>query len=176
MTPEEAGDIYFAGRDAVVTHLCELDTRVQAAQREIEELQRKIARLSKDSSDSSKPPSSDDITKPKSDETDAGADQQDKKIGGQPGHPKHTRAPYPPEAISHTHEHESMDCPLCGAPDILWLEDLPPRVIQQTEIKEVVVIREEHRAYACLGVKRAGKSIMPSFPRRYLRKGCSRPG
>ena len=54
-----------------------------------------------------------------------GADEKGNTIGGQPGHPKHTRAPYPPEAISHVHEHASMDCPLCGAQDIAWIEDLP---------------------------------------------------
>jgi len=85
MTPEQARAVYFTGQDAVVAHLCELDARVQAAQQGIEELQRKISQLSKDSSNSSKPPSSDDIAKPKSDETNAGADRPDKKIGGQPG-------------------------------------------------------------------------------------------
>ena len=151
MTPEQAQAIYFAGREAVVTHLCELDAQVRASQQEIEKLQRKIAQLSKSSSTSSKRPSSDDITKPAGGKKPKGADEKGNRIGGQPGHPKHSRPPYPPEAISHTHEHESMDCPLCGARDILWIEDLPPRVIQQTEVKEVkevVVIREEHRAYA----------------------------
>ncbi len=150
MTPEQAQAIYVAGQDAVVTHLCELDAQVQAAQQEVEELERKIARLSKDSSNSSKRPSSDDITKPKpkSNKTNAGVDQQDKKIGGQPGHPKHTRAPYPPEAISEVHEYESMGCPHCCALDIALAEELPPRIIQQTEIAEIAVIHEEHRAYA----------------------------
>jgi transposase len=149
MTPEQAQAIYCAGQEAVVTNLCQLDAQVQASQQQIEALQRKIAQLSKDSSNSSKRPSSDDITKPKKGpKKNQGANEQGNKIGAQPGHPKHTRAPYPPEAISHLHEHESMHCPLCGARDILWVEDLPPRVLQQTEIKEVVVTREEHRAYA----------------------------
>ena len=65
MTPEQAQAIYFAGQEAVVTYLCELDAQVQALQQEIEALQRKIAQLSKNSSNSSKRPSSDDITKPK---------------------------------------------------------------------------------------------------------------
>ena len=65
MTPEQAQAIYFAGRDAVVTHLCASDEQVRALQQKIEALQRKIAQLSKDSSTSSKRPSSDDITKPK---------------------------------------------------------------------------------------------------------------
>jgi len=149
MKPEQARAIYFAGQEAVVMHLCQLDAQVQVSQQQIEALQRKVAQLSKDSSNSSKRPSSDDITKPKKGpKKNHGADEKGSKIGGQPGHPKHTRAPYPPEAISHVHAHESMDCPLCGARDILWIEDRPPRVVQQTEIKEVVVTREEHRAYA----------------------------
>ena len=149
MTPEQARAIYFAGQDAVVTCLCELDAQVTASKQQIETLQRKVAQLSKNSSTSSKRPSSDDITKPKKGgKKPKGADEKGNKIGGQPGHPKHTRAPYPPEAISHVHEHESIDCPLCGALDITWIEDLPPRVIQQTEVKEIVVTREEHRAYA----------------------------
>jgi hypothetical protein len=101
MTPEQAQAIYFAGQDAVITSLCELDAQVQASQQEIEALQRKIAQLSKNSSNSSKRPSSDDITKPKGGKKPKGLDDKGNPIGGQPGHPKHTRAPYPPEAISH---------------------------------------------------------------------------
>jgi len=171
MTPEQAQAIYFAGQDAAVASLCELDAQVQASQQEIEALQRKIAQLSKNSSNSSKRPSSDDITKPKKGtKKNHGAHEKGNKIGGQPGHPKHTRAPYPPEAISHTHEHESMDCPLCGAQDILWIEDLPPRVIQQTEIKEVVVIREEHRAYA-YWCEACGQIHYAEFPPEVRKEG-----
>jgi transposase len=171
MTPEQAQAIYLAGQEAVVTSLCERDAQVQALQQEIEALQRKIAQLSKDSSNSSKRPSSDDITKPKKGtKKNHGADEKGNKIGGQPGHPKHTRAPYPPEAISHTHEHESMDCPLCGARDILWIEDLPPRVIQQTEVKEVVVIREEHRAYA-YWCEACGQIHYAEFPPEVRKEG-----
>jgi hypothetical protein len=64
MTPEQAQAIYVAGEQAVVKHLCALDAQVQAGEQEIEALQRKLAQRSKNSSTSSKPPSSDDITKP----------------------------------------------------------------------------------------------------------------
>ena len=169
MTPEQAQAIYFAGQDAVVTSLCELDAQVQASQQQIEALQRKIAQLSKNSSNSSKRPSSDDITKPKGGKKPKGVDGKGNPIGGQPGHPKHTRAPYPPEAISHLHEHESTHCPLCGAPDIAWIEDLPPRIIQQTEVKEVVVIREEHRAYA-YWCEACGQIHYAEFPPEVLKE------
>lgn len=170
MTPEQAQAIYFAGQAAVVTHLCQLDAQVQTSQQQIEALQRQIAQLSKNSSNSSKPPSSDDITKPKGGHKTEQPDEKGNKIGGQPGHPKHTRAPYPPEAISHLHEHESMDCPLCGARDILWIADLPPRVIQQTEIKEIVVTREEHRAYA-YWCEACGQIHYAEFPPQVLKEG-----
>ena len=148
MTPEQAQAINCAGEQAVIKHLCALDAQVQAGRQEIEALQRKLAQLSKDSSNSSKRPSCDDITKPRKGGQPPEAPGKGNKIGGQPGHPKHPRAPYPPETISQRHEHESSACPHCGGEDILWLEDVPPRITQQSEIKEIVVIREEHRAYA----------------------------
>jgi transposase len=171
MTPEQAQAIYFAGQDAVVSSLCPLDAQVQASQQQIEALQRKIAQLSKDSSNSSKRPSSEDITQPKKGpKKNHETHEKGNKIGAQPGHPKHGRAPYPPAAISHIHEHESMHCPLWGARDILWVEDLPPRVLQQCEIKEVVVTREEHRAYAdwC---EACGQIHDAEFPEEVLREG-----
>ena len=170
MTPEQAQAIYFAGPQAVVTHLCQLAAQVQTSRQQIAALQRKIAQLSKSSSNSSKRPCSDDITQPKGGKKTRRPDEKGNPIGGQPGHPKHTRAPYPPEAISHTHEHESMDCPLCGTPDIAWIEDLPPRVIQQTEIKEVVVIREEHRAYA-YWCEACGQIHYAEFPPQVRKEG-----
>lgn len=170
MTPEQARAIYDAGQESVITHLCDLDAQRQASQQQIEALQRKVAQLSKNSSNSSKRPSSDDITKPKGGKKPRRPDQKGNPIGGQPGHPKHTRAPYPPEAISQGHEYESMGCPLCGAQDIAWIEDLPPRVIQQTEVKEIMVTREEHRAYAywCATCEQIHYA---EFPLEVLREG-----
>ena len=170
MTPEQAQAIYFAGEQAVVTQLCELGAQVTALHQENQALQRQIAKLSKNSSTSSKRPSSDDITKPKGGKITQGGDAKGNQIGGQPGHPKHTRPTYPPEAISQFHEYESLECPHCGTPDILWVENLPPRVIQQTEIKEILVTHEEHRAYAywCQG---CGQTHYAEFPPQVLREG-----
>ena len=170
MTPEQAQAIYFTGRDAVIMHLCELDAQVTAARREIETLQRKIAQLSKDSSNSSKRPSSDDITKPKGGKNAQGAEGKNGKIGGQPGHPKHARTPYPSEAIDQVHPYELTCCPRCHHPDILFLEDQPPRVIQQTEVKEIVVTREEHRAYA-YWCESCGQIHYAEFPPEILKEG-----
>ncbi len=169
MTPEQAQAIYFAGRDAVVAHLCEMDEQMRASQQQIEALQRKIAQLSKNSSNSSKRPSSDDITKPKGGKHTRGADAKNGKIGGQPGHERHTRPPYPPESIDQTHQYELTCCPCCHTPDILLLADQPPRVIQQAEIKEVVV-HEEHLAHA-YWCESCGQIHYAEFPPAVLREG-----
>jgi hypothetical protein len=171
MTPEQAQALYFAGEQAVVERLCALDAQVQAARQEIEALQRKLAQRSKDSSTSSKRPSSDDITKPrKGDKQSPETQGLGNAIGGQPGHPKHSRAPYPPGTRCDVHEHESAACPHCASEDIVWLEDVPPRVTQQSEIQEIVVTREEHRAYAyrCEG---CGKIHYAELPEAVHKEG-----
>ncbi len=169
MTPEQAQAIYFAGRDTVVTHLCTLDAQVTALQQQNQALQRKIAQLSKDSSNSSKRPSSDDITKPKGGKNTRGADTKNGKIGAQPGHERHTRPPYPPEAIDQAYSYELTRCPCCHTSDILLLEDQPPRVIQQAEIQEVVV-HEEHLAHA-YWCENCGQIHYAEFPPEILREG-----
>ena len=80
MTPEHAQAIYFAGQQAVVTHLCVLHEQVVALQQKVKEHEKTIAQLSKNSSNSSKRPSSDDITKPKNNNTTAGRSKKKKKI------------------------------------------------------------------------------------------------
>src|SRR5436190_15062810 len=78
----------------------------------IAQLQAQLATARKDSSTSSKPPSS-DIVKPPKPAPPAGQDQR--RIGGQPGHPKHERVPFPPEAINGgSFEHHIDLCPPCG--------------------------------------------------------------
>ena len=147
MRPEHAQAIYLAGQQAVVTHLCDLHEQVVALQRQVKEQEKTIAQLSKNSSNSSKPPSS-DITKPKNNNKAVGRRKKKRKIGGQPGHPRHTRPPYPPAAINLFYDYELVSCPHCGGHEVLFIEDQPPRVMQQLEVKNIVVVREEHRAYA----------------------------
>src|SRR5918998_2011385 len=81
-----------------------LQARVDALEAELASLQEVVARLSqqlaaarKDSSTSSKPPSS-DLVKPPKPPPPQGQDKR--RIGGQPGHPKHHRAAFPPEALN----------------------------------------------------------------------------
>src|SRR3954452_8775870 len=89
-----------------------LTATVAGLQATLVQLQQQLAAARKDSSTSSKPPSS-DIVKPPKPPPPPGQDKR--KIGGQPGHPKHERAPFPPERINGgSHDHYLELCPTCG--------------------------------------------------------------
>jgi transposase len=108
-------------------------------QARVAELEARIARLEKNSSNSHKPPSS-DIVKPK--EPKAG--KAKRSIGGQPGHPKHQRRPFPPEELDATCQYTLQRCPDCGTR--LKPARRRPRTVQQVEVIERPIRIEEHRA------------------------------
>src|SRR5918996_2796643 len=74
-----------------------LEAELAALKQVVAQLGQQLAAARKDSSTSSKPPSS-DIVKPPKSPPPRGQDRR--RIGGQPGHPKHERAAFPPEAIN----------------------------------------------------------------------------
>src|SRR4051812_10637336 len=128
-----------------------LQARVDALEAELAALKEVVARLSqqlaaarKDSSTSSRPPSS-DIVKPPKPPPPQGQDRR--RIGGQPGHPKHERAAFPPEAVNAgTFDHRLGACPCCGH-DLRPALTIPPRVVQQVDVREVPLSVQEHRSH-----------------------------
>lgn len=114
---------------------------IEEQQREIELLKEKIAQLTKNSSNSSKPPSS-DIVKPKKHKRVKGKHKQ----GGQKGHPRHERTPFPEEELDQIFSYQHTRCPDCGHADVQLKPDLPIRTIQQMEVK-VKIIKSEHRVH-----------------------------
>src|ERR1700677_1204259 len=74
-----------------------LEARLATLEAAIARLQEQLAAARKSSATSSKPPSSDIVKPPKPSPPDG---QDKRKIGGQPGHPKHERDPFAPEAIN----------------------------------------------------------------------------
>jgi transposase len=138
--------------------LAKLDQRVAEQDRRIAQLETQLAAARKNSSNSSKPPSSDIVKPPK----DRGKkDKRKRGRGGQPGHPRHERPPFPPEQITETHDYTLDCCPDCGGP--LKEADEAPRIVQQVEIQEVPIKIDEHRglAYWCAKCQQVHYARLP---------------
>ena len=166
MTRDEALVLYNAGSAVVVETLCDLSRTIEAQQKQIEELQVKIAKLSKNSTNSGKRPSSDDITKPKTGKKDPKKGKC--KIGGQPGHERHVRDPFTEDEINLPHSYILTGCPVCD--EQVDLLDMPPRIIQQMEIVKVPIIKHEHRSYPVWCEKCRKIHYMP-FPEHVVKEG-----
>jgi transposase len=102
-------------------------------------LEQKLAAAHKDSSTSSKPPSS-DIVKPPPPPPPPGQDKR--KPGGQPGHPKHERVPFPAEQVDHFFDHTLDACPCCGGP--LRRNGGLARVVQQVDVEPARLTVQQH--------------------------------
>lgn len=109
---------------------------------EVRQLQEKVARLEKDSSTSSKPPSS-DITKPKSEQRQPG----ERKAGGQPRHDGKTRQKFPPEKVK-VKELKLDRCPDCGY-DFQGEAGSKIMIQQTVELREDPVEISEYRRHGC---------------------------
>jgi transposase len=135
-------------------------TQLEQLQQTVRDLQQQLAAARKDSSTSSKPPSS-DIVKPSP--APASEDQARRPAGGQYGHPKHERPLLPAERLTAPPVSYSVDiCPDCGHG--LHETSTPPRVVQQLDIHDVPLTVEEHRALAgwCPHCQRTHYAPLPS--------------
>jgi transposase len=101
--------------------------RLEELQARIVVLEAELAAAKKDSHNSSKPPSSDIVKKPK----DKPKNGKQRKRGGQPGHARHERPPFPDDQVDYTELH-LIECPDCHGPVVP--SKLPPKVIQQVEL------------------------------------------
>lgn len=136
-------DLAHCSRNELITIIEQQNARIAA-------LESQVARLSKDSTTSSKPPSSDIVKPPKGDKGSKGGKgggKRKKKIGGQPGHPKHEREPFGCDEIDKSWSYELTCCPDCGGSVRPASE--PDRVIQQVELIERPIEVVEHRGKAC---------------------------
>jgi transposase len=165
MTDDEAMVLYNAGPKIVVEILCDFSHTIESQQEKIKALEVKVAKLSKNSSNSSKPPSSDDITKPKSNKKKK---KGKRKIGGQPGHQRHERPLFAVEQIDKFHTYIFNACPDCHGE--VSITGGKPHIIQQVELIEVPLIREEHRSYPVWCPKCNKIHYMP-FPPEIYKEG-----
>ena len=114
--------------------------RTQALERRICELEIALAKARKNSATSSKPPSSDIVKPPRPRNAGNGT----RKIGGQPGHKKHERPPFSPQALTASQTYTACTCPDCGGQGELAKRDA--RVVQQVELRALPIEITEHRA------------------------------
>lgn len=120
-----------------------LQVRFDALSETVAQLQRQLAAARKDSSNSSKPPSSDIVKPPKP----SPAGQGRRKPGGQPGHASHQRVPFPPERLASVPTDYLLDaCPSCGG-HLLLTAAAEPLVAQRVEIAAVPLEIHEHRSH-----------------------------
>ena len=132
MLPSDPRDARIAHLEALVAKLL---ARIAALEAENSELK---ARLTQNSTNSSKPPSSDQPGAPRRPSRPTG-----RKPGGQPGHKKHERKLLPPETISRVVELVPHQCGNCGrrlhgrdeVPQRHQVIDVPPIMPHVTEYR-----------------------------------------
>ena len=144
MDIREAELIYEAGREAVVKTLLELHARIESLSQQVSILEKKIASLSTNSTNSSKPPSSDGPGVAKSKKK-----KSSRSRGGQKGHKGHKRELRSVEEMDHVHEHYPPVCEKCAAPlDPESCEEISSPLRHQTfELPEIKPIMTEHRCH-----------------------------
>jgi transposase len=136
----------------------------------IAELEAKLARLQKDSSTSSKPPSSDIIKPPRREKKARIGRKKKRGPGGQRGHARHERAPFPPDKV-----------------DTIWCYDWPEsslttdweplndfQTIQQVELVPKLFEVVEHRA-RLYRHRLTGKVMAATLPEELTRGGLVGP-
>jgi transposase len=138
-------------KDRIITGL---QQEVIQLREEVRLLKEQIARLRKDSGNSSKPPSSDIIKPP----TGSRRGKVKRKRGGQPGHKKCSRPQFPVEQIDEAFEYELTPQAAVGlTPLDQW------HVVQQVTLPAKLYRVTEHRARKYLN-PRTGQIVIAPLP------------
>ncbi len=135
----------------------------------VDDLIRQLSLAKKNSSTSSKPPSSDIVKQHR----ESQAKPKKRKIGGQPDHPRHERPPFAAEQITKVHNHRLDACPDCGTKLLPGNE--PPRIFQQAELLPKLVEIHEHRSH-CHWCPKCQEFVFAPFPAEVMAAGLSGPG
>ncbi len=153
--------------------------RLARQEQEIQKLKQQLAQAQRTSQNSSKRPSS-DIVKPRPLKPTRG-----RKIGAQPGHPKHERLPFAGHEIKQIRTYDLECCPACKG-TVALAPGWAPHVLQQIEVVAQPVEITEHRAYwyLCEKCRQLHCSMPPSVAKGglcgplltawigYLKGGC----
>ena len=137
--------------------IAQLQRIINDLRAEIGNLKSALAGARKTSATSSKPPSSDIVKR-----TPPAPSASPRKIGAQPGHPMHERAPFNPGEINGgVFEHTLSCCPDCRGP--VSLSPGAKIVVQQMDLAPLPVRVEEHRAgfYWCPKCQKHHAAALP---------------
>jgi transposase len=159
----EKNSLQDLSRDDLIALIVELRHEMATLREENAALKTEVAKLRKNSSNSSKPPSS-DITKPPRQNPSGGT----RKIGGQPGHDRHEREPFPPAQVDRVENHVPNVCPDCGGK--VRRAASPAFIQQQVELVEKPFVVIEHRAYDCQ-CSACGRRVFATLPEEIERAG-----
>jgi len=156
-------------KDAIIAtqeeRIQQLVKQVIDLQKLVEELRDEIARLKKNSSNSSKPPSSDIVKPPKA------RTKGKRKSGGQPGRRKCSRQLFPPEQVDQTIIHE-LPVDEVSRRGLTPLEETKI-TLQQVELPEKLFRIIEHRVR--LYRKPNGQIISARIPKAIRKSGFFTP-
>ena len=103
--------------DELLATIARLEERLSSLEKELAKTKDELAAAKKNSRNSSKPPSS-DIVKKK--DKSKGKKRRKRKIGGQPGHPKHERV-FDLSEADQKHTDTLDECPHGGTVDLIPL-------------------------------------------------------
>ncbi len=146
--------------------VADLEKQLAAALARIAELEKQLGAARKDSSTSSKPPSSDIVKPPRAADRARGKRNRKRRPGGQPGHDRHERTPFSPEEVDRSWIDEWPESSLSS--------DGEPReefqTVQQVELVEKLFEVSEHRA-RLYRHRRTGEVIAATLPDEVLRAG-----
>lgn len=150
--------------------IAELERENAWLRRRLAELEARVTALSKNSRTSSKPPSS-DLVKPPEERPKGGAGGKKRKIGGQLGHEKHTRAPFTEDQIDQAYEYD-WAAPGGAGGDWEPLDDF--YTLQQVELREDPLIVTEHR-FRRYRHRVSGRIVTAPVPESLRRQGLFGP-
>jgi transposase len=142
----------------------ELVAEVADLKKQLASIQDQLAKATKNSATSSKPPSS-DITNPPAKRKKPGRPRK-RKIGGQPGHKRHQRDSFLDEQVNFILEYRYDHCPCCGG--TLVDAGTDPKKLQSFErIDNPIEVTEHHRVeQACLECGKTHHCPLPEDIRR----------
>lgn len=158
--------------EAQAQRIIEQDQRIEALEKRVFELEDKLAAAQKNSSNSSKPPSS-DITSPPKVKPGKRGRRKKRRIGGQEGHPKQESRLGINDA-DRTEDYYADQIPENVARDLVPAPGLEPKVLFQYELADKPVILTAHISYPYID-RETDEVVFAPFPDEVEKAGILGP-